>query len=82
MNVVLFCNVFYKSIEGKSGICLLLAMSIGDDWMVDRMIIYTKKTIAKAFDTKNFIKKIMGMSTRWVQISINNQIRPPIEIWK
>jgi hypothetical protein len=45
---VLFRNVSHECIEGKSGICLLLAMFIGGDWMVDLMIIYIKKTIAKA----------------------------------
>ena len=28
---VIFCNVFYECIEGNSGICLPLAMFIGDD---------------------------------------------------
>ena len=44
-------------------------MSIGDDWMVDVMIIYIENTIAKALDINNIIKKSMGMSARWVQIS-------------
>ena len=44
-------------------------MSIGDDWMVDLMIIYIDKTIAKALGFENIIKKIMGMSIQWVQIS-------------
>jgi hypothetical protein len=33
-------NVFYKCIKGKWGIFLLLAMFIGEDWMVNLMIIY------------------------------------------
>jgi hypothetical protein len=43
--------------------CSLLAMSIGDDWMVNLMIIYIKKAIAKALDINDIIKKIMEMST-------------------
>jgi hypothetical protein len=54
-------NVLYKCIEGKLGICLLLAMCIGEDWMVNLMIIYIKKIIAKALDFNDIIKKIMGM---------------------
>jgi len=47
--------------EGKLGICLLLAMFIGEDWMVNLMIIYIKKIIAKALDFQDIIKNIMGM---------------------
>jgi hypothetical protein len=54
-------NVFYKCIEGKLGIFLLLAMFIGEDWMVNLMIIYIKNIIAKALDFNDIIKKIMGM---------------------
>jgi hypothetical protein len=36
-------------------------MSIGDDWMIDLMIIYIKKAIAKALDINDIPKKIMGM---------------------
>ena len=57
MTVVFFRNVFYKCIEGKSSICLLLAMFIGDNWMVDSMIIYIEKTIAKALDINDIINK-------------------------
>jgi hypothetical protein len=57
-------NVFYKCIEGKLDMCLLLAMFIGEDWMVNLMIIYIKKIIAKALDFNNIIKKIMGMSAQ------------------
>jgi len=64
MTMVLFCNVFNECIEGKSGIFLLLAMFIGNDWMVDLMIIYIEKTIEKALDINDIIEKIMGMSTR------------------
>jgi hypothetical protein len=55
-------NVLYKCIEGKSGTCLLLAMFIGEDWMVNLMIICIKKIIAKALDFNDIIKNIMGMS--------------------
>jgi hypothetical protein len=54
-------NIFYKCIEGKLGICLLLAMFIGEYWVVNLMIIYNKKIIAKALDFNEIIKKIMGM---------------------
>jgi hypothetical protein len=57
-------NVFYKCIEGKLGICLLLAMFIGEDWMVNLMIIYSKKIIVKALDFNDIIKNIMGMSAQ------------------
>ena len=66
---ILFHNVFYKCIEGKLGICLLWVMFTDDDWIVDLMIIYIEKTIAKALDIKDIIKKNTGMSPRWVQIS-------------
>jgi hypothetical protein len=33
------------------------------------MIVYIKKTIAKALDVNDIIKNIMGMSAQWVQIS-------------
>jgi len=55
-------NVFYKCIEGKLGICLLLAMFIAEDWMINHVIIYIKKIIAKALHFNDIIKKIMGMS--------------------
>jgi hypothetical protein len=38
-----------------------LAYSIGDDWMVDLMIIYIEKTIAKALGINDINKKVMGM---------------------
>jgi hypothetical protein len=59
-----FRNVFYECVEGKSGICLLLAMSIGDDWMVNMMIIYIEKTFGKALDINDIIKTFMGMSAQ------------------
>ena len=62
-------NVFYKGIEGKLGICLLLATFIGEDWMANLVIIYIKTIIAKALDFNDIIKNIMGMSAQWVQIS-------------
>jgi hypothetical protein len=40
-------------------------MFIGDDWTVDVMIIYIEKTITKALDINDIIKKkTMGMLTR------------------
>jgi hypothetical protein len=39
-------------------------MSIGDDWMVNLIIIYIEKTIAKALDINDIIKNIMGISAR------------------
>ena len=45
-------------------------MSIGDDWMVDLMIIYIEKTIAKALDINDIINFFMGMSARLIQISL------------
>ena len=62
--MVFFPLCFYECIEGKSCICLVLAISIGDDWMVDLMIIYIEKTIAKALDINDIIKFFTGMSTR------------------
>jgi hypothetical protein len=54
-------NVSYECIEGKSGICLLLAiMFIGDDWLVDLTIIYIEKTIATALDINDTIKSFYG----------------------
>jgi hypothetical protein len=52
-------NVFYKCIKGKPGIYLLLARFIGEDWMVNLMIIYIKNIIAKALGFYDIIKKIM-----------------------
>ena len=60
MTTILFRNDFYKCIEGKSGICLLLAMFIDDDWMVDLRIIYIEKTFAKALDISDIIKTLWG----------------------
>jgi hypothetical protein len=57
-------NVFYKCIEGKLGICLLLAIFIGEDWMVNLMIIYIKNIIAKALNFNDIIKKTMGSSAQ------------------
>ena len=75
-------NVFYKCSEGKSGICLLLEMFIGEDWMVNLMIIYINKIITKALNFNDIIKFFMWMSARSMSpnLSINNQIRTPIEI--
>ena len=66
---VLVLHVFYKCIEGKSGIRLLLAMFISDHWMVNLMIIYIEKIIAKALEINNIFLKFMGMLARWIQIS-------------
>ena len=38
-----------SALNEKLGICLHLAMFIGDDWMFDRMVIYIEKTIAQSF---------------------------------
>ena len=58
-------------------------MFIDDDWMVDLMIIYIGKTIAKALDINDIIKKKYGdVSSMSPNLSTNNQIRPPIEISK
>jgi len=35
-------------------------MFIGDDWMVNLMIIYIKKIIAKVLDFNDIIKKLWG----------------------
>ena len=37
--------------------------------MVDLMIIYIEKTIAKAYDVNDIIDFFMGKSAQWVQIS-------------
>ena len=58
--VILFCNVFYYCIEGKSSICFLLAMSTCDDWMVDMMIIYIKKIVTKVVDSNDIILILWG----------------------
>jgi hypothetical protein len=65
----MFSTSALKEIGFKLGMCLLLAIFIGEDWMVNLMIIYIKKIIAKALDFNNIIKKVMGMSAQWVQIS-------------
>jgi hypothetical protein len=39
-------------------------MFIGEDWMVNLMIVCIKKIIAKALDFNDIIKKIMGMSAQ------------------
>ena len=53
-----------SALKGNLSICLLLAMFIGEDWMVDLIIIYIKKIIAKALDFNDIIKKIMAMSAQ------------------
>jgi hypothetical protein len=47
-----------KNCNGKT------PMFIGEDWMVNLMIIYIKKVIAKALDFNDIIKNIMGMSAQ------------------
>ena len=64
MTTGFFHNVSYECIEGKLEIFLLVVMSIGDDWMLDLMIIYIKKTIAKALDINDIINFFTGISTR------------------
>jgi hypothetical protein len=39
-------------------------MFIGEDWMVNLMIIFIKKIIAKALAFSDIIKFFMGMSTQ------------------
>ena len=82
LTAVLFCNVFYECIEGKLVICLLLAMFIGDDWMFVLMIIYIEKTIAKALYINNITKKNGDVNLMSPNLSIDNQIRAPIEFSK
>jgi hypothetical protein len=55
-------NVFYKCIEGKLGIFLLLAMFIGEDGMVNLMIIHIKKIIVKALDFNIITKSLWDVS--------------------
>jgi hypothetical protein len=56
-------------------------MFIGEDWMVNIIIIYIKKIIAKALDFDDIIKNIYGdVSSMSPNLSIKNQIRPPVEI--
>jgi hypothetical protein len=57
-------NVFYKCIKEKLGIFLLLAMFIGEDWIVGLMIIYIKNIIAKALDFNDIIKFLMEKLTQ------------------
>jgi hypothetical protein len=66
-------------LKKKLGISLLLVMSIDDDWMVDLMIIYIEKTIPKALDINDIVKKYGDVSLMSPNLSINNQIRPPIQ---
>ena len=70
----LFRNIFCECIEGKSCICLLSAMSVGDDQMINLMIIYIQKAIAKALDINDIMKKIYGdINSMSSHLSINNQ---------
>ena len=51
--------------------------------MVDPMIIYIEKTIAKVLDINNIIINIYwDVSSVSPNLLINNQIQPPIDIWK
>jgi hypothetical protein len=82
---VLFCNVSTSALKECQAFAYcwrsLLTMSIDDAWMVNLMIIYIEKTVAKALDINNIIKKIMGMfvSSMSPNISINSQLRPAVE---
>jgi hypothetical protein len=50
-------------------------MIIGQDWMVNLMIIYIKKIIAKALDFNDIIKKNYGYDNSMSSnLSISNQI--------
>jgi hypothetical protein len=52
-----------------------------DDWIVDMTIIYIENTIAKALNINDIIIKNNGdVGLMSPNLSINNQIRPPIEI--
>jgi hypothetical protein len=42
----------------------MLLIGNDEDWMVNHMIIYFKKIIAKSLDVNDIIKKIMGMSSQ------------------
>jgi hypothetical protein len=54
---------------------------IGEDWMVNLMTIYIKKIIARALDFNDIIKLFNGhVSLMSPNLSLNYQIRPPIEI--
>jgi hypothetical protein len=71
-----FRNVFYEFIKGKLSICLLLTMSIGNDWMIDMMIIFVGKTIAKALDINDIILSFFkgDVNSMSPNLSTNNQI--------
>jgi hypothetical protein len=60
MTTVVLRNVFSECIEGKLGMCLLLPDSIGDDWMVELMIIYIEKTLPKLWVLMILTKKLWG----------------------
>jgi hypothetical protein len=48
-------------------------MFIGDDWTVDVMIIYIEKTITKALDINDIIKKNYGdVNSMSPNLSLNN----------
>jgi hypothetical protein len=53
---------------------------IGYDWMVDMMIIYIKKTFAKALDITTLSIFLGNVSSMSPNIFINDKIRPRIEI--
>ena len=81
------CNgktIMLGKLKEKLGICLLLRMFIGEDWMVNLMIIYIKKIIAKALDFNiGHYQNIYGdVSSMSPNLLINKQIQPPIEILK
>jgi hypothetical protein len=53
--------------------CLLLAMFIGEDWMINLMIIYIKKIIANVLDFNDIIKKNYGdVNSIIPNLSMNN----------
>jgi hypothetical protein len=55
--------------------CLLLVMSIDDDWMVGLMIIYIEKTVAKTLDMNNIIKENGDVSSMSPNPSISSNIQ-------
>ena len=79
MIVVLFCNVFYKCIEGKSGICLLLMMFIGDDWIgwLIWWLSISKRPLAKLC----ILMTLSNSTTYWnlkIKYMLDISIAPPL----
>jgi hAT family C-terminal dimerisation region len=45
-----------------------LRTTMGDDWLVDLMVIYVERAVAKSLDIKDIVNFFMSMSARRVQI--------------